>query len=713
MASAAATVLAILLGAKKATATLDACTALAIDAAAMKDGVTVVTHTSDCANCDFRLGRVDPEDLEDPVVVRRYRPNYPTEVSNRSASWRASSLEYAAIDLDLVAPPFENGALAAAQERAWAGADWQATYTLGFLELDELKTLGKGAAAYGSVESQYGIANDAGLAMGESTCEAKLGGALPRACPTCDGPLVDITQLTRLALRACATARCAIRFMGALAEKHGYYAAELVPGEAGEALTIGDGRESWMFHILPDKKGTSAVWAAGKVPRGHVAPVANAFVLRGIPEEAYAESDDRTACLWEEAPYAATDDACTYLASTNLETEAVEAGLLEKDDRGLLDFAKTYGTDPKTAQPNAMFLYSTRRQWRVMSLVAPAATAAFVDAAGGVPDVLGSELPWSVKAEKALSVHDILAINRDYYEGSAVDLTKGFAAGPWGDPNRFDGAFDGQPNAAPEAWDELPSRDELMHQGRYERAISMFRTSYSTCVVSSPGRALVWFAQGAPHAGVYVPTFAAGAIDARSPLARGSLFQRTADSLFWSTTLVANWLRANTFKFSIRDVRDAQKHLEQRFAADAAAVPKGGEGAFNAKTAATALASWNRLFDKLAAKYRDGYRVSSGKIDEIDVMKYFYPNAWLKLVGFYSPRVNYYDSEAAAPARPDDAPADAPGAEPATAVVDLTWLAAPVALVALALSAYAGVVVGRKIEKKSVAPSDHVPYGRV
>lgn len=32
-----------------------------------------------------------------------------------------------------------------------------------------------------------------------------------------------------------------------------------------------------------------------------------------------------------------------------------------------------------------------------------------------------------------------MSLNRDHYEGSQFDLTRGLAAGPYGDPQRFDG----------------------------------------------------------------------------------------------------------------------------------------------------------------------------------------------------------------------------------------------------------------------------------
>jgi dipeptidase len=46
-----------------------------------------------------------------------------------------------------------------------------------------------------------------------------------------------------------------------------------------------------------------------------------------------------------------------------------------------------------------------------------------------VTDLLGSDYPFSVPVDKVVSPADLMKIQRDHYEGTAFDLTKGIAAG--------------------------------------------------------------------------------------------------------------------------------------------------------------------------------------------------------------------------------------------------------------------------------------------
>jgi dipeptidase len=101
--------------------------------------------------------------------------------------------------------------------------------------------------------------------------------------------------------------------------------------EGGEALTVVDKTEAWMFHILPDDTGTSAVWCAQRVPDSHITIVANAFVIRKVDP---SDPD--------------------FMFSSNMWDVAERMGWWSQDD-GLLDFKMTFGAI--RSRPN----YSNRR----------------------------------------------------------------------------------------------------------------------------------------------------------------------------------------------------------------------------------------------------------------------------------------------------------------------------------------------------------------
>ena len=66
--------------------------------------------------------------------------------------------------------------------------------------------------------------NERQVAMAESTCGARTLGPLPATGPGSSGALFSIEELSRVALERCATARCAVATMGALASQYGFFA---------------------------------------------------------------------------------------------------------------------------------------------------------------------------------------------------------------------------------------------------------------------------------------------------------------------------------------------------------------------------------------------------------------------------------------------------------------------------------------------------------
>ena len=301
---------------------------------------------------------------------------------------------------------------------------------------------------YGYIDGSYGMMNTAQLAIGESTCAAKIV-AYSRA--NGGNALFDASALSRVAMQRCATARCAVKLMGSLAEKHGFYGAEdpLEKGNdlfevAGEALTIIDTQEAWVMHLLADPSGTSAVWAAQRVPSNHLAAIPNKFII---------DSMNLT-------------DSSNFLASKNMIDVALDSGFLTKEtheQRGAeqnFHFSEAFALDFELAAQGRNAAEAERRRWRIFSIVAPSQ--------GFQPDQL-ARFPFSVKVERSIGVEDLKSLMRDHFEGTPFDQTTGLAAGPFGNPNRYDRNSEVQPE---------------VRNGFFERTISIHRTSYSFVAVS-------------------------------------------------------------------------------------------------------------------------------------------------------------------------------------------------------------------------------------
>lgn len=305
-----------------------ACTAVVFAPGATADGAAYTASSADCLDCDFRLARVGLFPADRPVPKTRdvfnYHPSYPHVVSSRSPTWSEANLQGAASQID-----------------AWVSRAQNGHGVLGTVPEDRRK--------YTIIEAgtSYGLANSAGVGISESTCIAKF-----VAAPKGMGgeALLDISELSKIALERAGSAKEVVEMMGGLAEEFGFYGPEWddeesANGEAGETLLVSDATESWVFHVLPDDTGKSAIWAARRVPAGEVAVVANQFLIRKVM---------------------LGDVSGDYLASGNMKKIAVKYGWHDdKKDGKYVDFSKAFS---KT-RPNSS--YASHRVYRVLTMVDP------------------------------------------------------------------------------------------------------------------------------------------------------------------------------------------------------------------------------------------------------------------------------------------------------------------------------------------------------
>ncbi len=222
------------------------------------------------------------------------------------------------------------------------------------------------------LDTAYPCLNERQLAMGETT----FGG---RDTLKNKKGMFRIEELQRIALQRCATARDAIRLMGDLATKYGYC-------DGGEALTVADKNEVWLFEILgagPKKPG--AVWAAVRIPDDHIAVSANVSRIGAVN----------------------LNDPDNYMASGNIHSLARELKLW--DGKEPFCFWKVYaGGNYQKETKN----YSVR-EYYIMNTLAPSAA---------LSDTV-EHLPVSIRPDSLVSAEQVSRLLASYYEGTPKNLS--------------------------------------------------------------------------------------------------------------------------------------------------------------------------------------------------------------------------------------------------------------------------------------------------
>jgi|SRR5665648_21005 len=438
---------------------------------------------------------------------------------------------------------------------------------------------------YSYFDGVYGIMNEHQLAMGESTCGSKTS-----ANPKPEGEaLFDVAAISRVAMERCVTAREAIKLMGSLAVEYGYYG-------WGETMTVIDPKEAWVFHIIATPDGKSAIWVAQRVPDDEVAVVANEFTIREID----------------------LDDPDYFMASSNIFDIAKAEGWWNPAE-GPFDFTAVYSPG-EYSHP----YYSLRRKWRAFDLLAPSK-----EFSPWVKDGLTKDYPFSIKPDEKITIEKLFTIERDAYQGTEFDLTKGIAAGPFGTPNRYSGG-----------------KGEGLVKGAWERSIAIFRCDYTFVLQARSWLpdaigGVTWFGPDVAQTVCHVP-FYAGVTDLPKPYYTGSRQAFTRDSAWWAFNFVANWADLR-YSSMIKDISEVQERIETKEFAMQPAIDQAAKVLYEKNpdlareyitdycinNGNAVVTEWWKLADHLVTKYIDGY----DNIPEVG-KGLGYPAEWLKEVGY-------------------------------------------------------------------------------
>jgi len=448
------------------------------------------------------------------------------------------------------------------------------------------------AHTYAYTYMAYGVMNEHKVAIGESTCSARITASSRAHGGTA---LFSNEQMTMVALERCKTARCTVEMMGDLAQNHGgFYGEDSGVDTGGEALLVADSTEAWVFHVLADPSGKSAIWAAQRVPDDHIAAVPNIFVIRDMN---LSSSD--------------------YILSSNAHDVASKYGWWKGQDRTTFNFAAAFSLG-EYANP----FYSARRMWRIYDLVAPSLKLS------PFPEITDTNAgyPFSVKPDNLLKPSDIFRIYRDYLEGTAFSLVADNpAAGPFNSPLRV-------ASGAAEA--QVPT-------GAWERPISIYRADYALINECHPdGNGIVWVAPHTAHASVFAPVWSSGAADVARPYHINTKIPVDRASLWWAASAVSNWAFGTMFSKAIVDIREQQAKVEPKCEAVAESLRKSSESPSKQSEALAKLANevhgeWWDLFWNLMGKYSDGYVVNRDpKTGSFTPEQPGYPAWWLSTVDF-------------------------------------------------------------------------------
>lgn len=385
--------------------------------------------------------------------------------------------------------------------------------------------------------------------------------------------ILDYGSLIYITLQRAKTAREAIKVMSELVAEYGYHS-------GGESMSFVDPNEAWVFEIIgKGGKEKGAVWAAKRVPDGHIAMHANKARIRNITDN---------------------KDECMY--SPDVMSFAEKMGYWDSKKGVMFSFADCY--DP--AIPSGLFACEGR-VWSAYRRAAPSLNLS----ADYFTAVMGAEpYPFSIKPDKKLNLKDVYALMRDHFEDTEFDMTKGLAAGPYGCPYR---------------WKPLGFKIEGDTTGyAWERPISTQQTAFSFVAQMRSNMprevgGVLWYGVDDNYSTVYTPLYCS-ITKAPECFRNADIADFNLNSAVWVFNLVAN-IAYQKYSYAIKDIQEVQVKLEDKYIAYQPAIERAAVDLlksdrnlgieylteYSNAQAQNTMDAWTVLWHKMVMKYNDGY----------------------------------------------------------------------------------------------------------
>jgi dipeptidase len=446
----------------------------------------------------------------------------------------------------------------------WPAKDYPAGATLDVKEWDTGKWLGK-IPQVRHTYSVVGNINEHQLAIGETT----YGGRSELADTTA---IMDYGSLIYITLQRAKTAREAIQTIAKLMDDYGY-------NSSGESFSISDPNEVWIMEIIGKGSGNrGAVWVARKVPDGYVCGHANQSRITTFPQ------NDPENCLF--AP-----DVISFARSKGYYTGS-DQDFSFSDAYAPVDFSGARFCDA--------------RVWSGFRKIADGMDE-YTDYAKG--ENLQHRLPLWVKANRKLGVEDVMAMMRDYYQDTPLDMTNDIGAGP---------------NKVIVRWRPMTWKvDGVTYLN--ERAISTQQTGFSFVTQSrswlpDPVGGILWFGVDDTYSTVYTPMYCGmKSVPPSFAVGNGAMMEFSSDAAFWVFNQVSNFAYTR-YNLMIPFIQEKQKQLEGRYLIETGEIDKTAASLYqknpskalqyltdySVKSGEQTVSEWKKLYAFLFTRFMDG-----------------------------------------------------------------------------------------------------------
>ena len=383
--------------------------------------------------------------------------------------------------------------------------------------------------------------------------------------------IIDYGSLIYIGLQRSRTAREAIKIMTDLVQQYGYYS-------EGESFTIADPNEIWIMEMIGKGPGIrGAVWVAVRVPDDCISAHANQSRIHQF------DMNDKENCMY----------------SPDVVSFAREKGYFNGVNK---DFSFSLAYAPLDFGARR---FCDARVWSYFNKF----TDNGKDYLPYIEGKTNTPMPLFVKPKHKLSVQDVKDMMRDHYEGTPLDISNDFGAGPYKTPYRLS-----------------PLNFKVDDKEYFnERPISTQQTAFTFVAqmrANLPDAigGVLWFGTDDANMTVFAPVYCCSdRIPDCYSGKEADCVTFSWDSAFWIYNWVADMIRPR-YSLMIDDMRAVQNNLEDTYANAQAGIESSAMSLYekdpvkakefltnySCMTAESAIDSWKKLGEFLIVKYNDG-----------------------------------------------------------------------------------------------------------